>query len=86
MELAPKPHNHEPWTIAVAWARPWHRPVLRRPAVARLPRVGPARRPTHGDGMEIVRSGAATQADRSIASGRDLLRSQFPIGWSCRYF
>ena len=30
MELAP---STEPWTAAVAWARPWRRPAARRPSV-----------------------------------------------------
>lgn len=37
MELAP---SKEPWTAAVAWARPWHRPATaRRPAPAAAKRV-----------------------------------------------
>ena len=71
MELAPYTRrNNDPWTIAVEWARPWHRPVLRRPAAARRHGVATIRQPT----------------DQSIAAGRDLLKSQFPIGWSSRYF
>jgi len=39
MELASNlPPKNEPWTAAVAWARPWHRPAAARrpaPAVAR---------------------------------------------------
>lgn len=41
MELAsnPPPKN-EPWTAAVAWARPWHRPApARRPVPAAARRV-----------------------------------------------
>ena len=71
MELAPDTrHNNDPWTIAVEWARPWHRPVLCRPTAARSHTIATVPRPT----------------GRSIAAGRDLLRSQFPIGWSSRYF
>jgi hypothetical protein len=48
MELAP---SNEPWTAAVAWARPWHRPAsARRPAPAvaqRMVRL-PARAPVTG--------------------------------------
>jgi hypothetical protein len=41
MELASSPPpNKEPWTAAVAWARPWHRPAgSRRPAPAAAQRV-----------------------------------------------
>lgn len=71
MELAPDTRsNNDPWTIAVDWARPWHRAVLRRPAAVSRPRVATVRRP----------------AGRSIAAGRDLLKSEFPIGWCSRYF
>ncbi len=40
MELAP---STEPWTAAVAWARPWRRPAPRRqPVVASRPVRAPA--------------------------------------------
>lgn len=67
MELAPDTHPDEyPWTIAVEWARPWHRPLLPPPAAAKPQGVTTARRP----------------AGRSIAAGKDLLKSPVPIGWS----
>ena len=67
MELAPDTRrNNDPWTIAVEWARPWHRPALHPPAAARPHGVATARTP----------------AGRSIAAGRDLLKSPVPIGWS----
>lgn len=50
MELASNPPpNKEPWTAAVAWARPWHRPAPARrgaaPAAARRVAWSPARAP-----------------------------------------
>lgn len=54
MELA---STREPWTAAVAWARPWHRPLRRGPATSTTTPRGDASAAGGSAGTETVRDG-----------------------------
>ncbi len=79
MELT---HSKEPWTAAVAWARPWHRPATRRPSASapranRLPAAAAAREAPpelRADALpDPVKEAAWTAASAELRAAREAL-------------
>jgi len=78
MELAP---SKEPWTSAVAWARPWHRPVTGRPApaAARGPRRPAVIPPAPTDPAPVeAREATWTAAVAELRAAREALAELAP--------